>query len=215
MVPLADGEPFAAAKAGKFLRAYRILGVSPVIDGRLDDEVWALAGSMDDLVQWEPNNMAPPSERTVTQVAFDDRNLYVAIRLFDRSADGVTAGLGRRDDFPPTDQISVGFDPRHDHQTAYIFQTNPSGVQGDMRRFDDTRIDRDYDAVWRCKLRSSPKGGSPNFRSRSHRCAFLSRPMARPCGASISAARSSETVNLRNGWDGRVVSRATSGGGGI
>ena len=164
VVPLADGEPFAAAKAGKFLRAYRILGVPPVIDGRLDDEVWALAGSMDDLVQWEPNNMAPPSERTVTQVAFDDRNLYVAIRLFDRSADGVTAGLGRRDDFPPTDQISVGFDPRHDHQTAYIFQTNPSGVQGDMRRFDDTRIDRDYDAVWEVQAEIVAEGWVAEFR---------------------------------------------------
>ena len=147
VLPDDGSEPFATAKAGKILRAFRIQEASPVIDGQLDDEVWGLADSLDDLVQWEPDNMAPLSERTVAQVAFDERYLYVAVRCFDRTPAGVTAGIGRRDDFPPTDQVSIGFDPRHDHQTAYIFETNPSGVQGDMRRFDDTRIDRDYDAV--------------------------------------------------------------------
>ncbi|GEM_PF-1942789 len=160
----ADGEPFAAAKAGKLLGAHRIRGRAPLIDGQLDDEVWELAGAIGDLVQWEPENMAPLSERTVAQVAFDTRYIYVAVRCFDSSPEGVIAGLGRRDNFPPTDQISIGFDPRHDHQTAYVFETNPSGVQSDMRRFDDTRQDRDYDAVWEVVARTTPDGWVAEFR---------------------------------------------------
>jgi hypothetical protein len=159
-----DAEPFAEAKAGKSLGAHRIRGLAPLIDGRLDDEVWELAEAIDDLVQWEPENMAPLSERTVAQVAFDARYIYVAIRCFDSAPEGVIAGLGRRDNFPPTDQISIGFDPRHDHQTAYVFETNPSGVQGDMRRFDDTRQDRDYDAVWEVVSRLTPDGWVAEFR---------------------------------------------------
>ena len=65
-------EPAAAAKVGKVLRAFRITGSSPQIDGRLNDEVWAVTDAIDDFVQEEPDNMAPPTERMVVQVAYDD-----------------------------------------------------------------------------------------------------------------------------------------------
>ncbi len=125
-------EPPVPEKAGKFLRAFRITGSSPQIDGRLDEEVWAVADSIDDFIQEEPDNMAPPSERTVIQIAYDDRYLYVAVRCYDEEPSQISAGLGRRDNFPPTDRIELSFDPRHDHLTGYTFQTNPSGVQGDF-----------------------------------------------------------------------------------
>ena len=59
-------EPAVPEKAGKELRAFRITGSSPQIDGRLDEEVWAAADAIDDL-------------RTVVQVAYDDRYVYVAV----------------------------------------------------------------------------------------------------------------------------------------
>lgn len=136
------GEPFAAAKVGKTLRTYRLTDAAPAIDGVLDDEVWTVADRIDDFVHWEPENLALLSERTVAQVASDDRFLYVAVRCDDRDPEGIAMGLGRRDNFPPTDRIEIGFDPRHDHLTEYLFQPNPSGVQGDETRLDDTRIDR-------------------------------------------------------------------------
>ena len=72
------GEPAAEAKVGKELRAHRITGTPPRLDGRLDDEVWTIAPVIDDLVQNEPVSLAAPTERTTIQVAFDDRYLYVA-----------------------------------------------------------------------------------------------------------------------------------------
>ena len=60
----------------------------------------------------------------------------------------ITTALGRRDTFPRSDSIKITFDPRHDHLTAYTFDSNPHGVQGDMTWFDDTRSSTDYDAVW-------------------------------------------------------------------
>src|SRR4051812_9239523 len=78
------GEPNVPEKAGKDLHAYRITGTPPRIDGRLDDETWALAERIDDLVQNEPDNMQAPSERTVVQIAYDDRYLYIAATCFVR-----------------------------------------------------------------------------------------------------------------------------------
>ena len=156
-------EPAVPEKVGKALRAFRITGSSPQIDGRLDEEVWAAADTIDDLVQGEPDNMAPPTERTVIQVAYDDRYIYVAVRCYEEDPSQITTGLGRRDNPPPTDQISIAFDPRHDHLTGYSFGTNPSGVQGDSAVFDDTRFNDDYDGVWEVGTRITPDGWTAEF----------------------------------------------------
>ena len=78
--PSNPAEPDVPEKAGKVLRAFRITDASPEIDGRLDEEVWAVADAIDDFVQDEPDDQARPTERTVVQVAYDDRFLYVAFR---------------------------------------------------------------------------------------------------------------------------------------
>jgi hypothetical protein len=160
----ASAEPAADVKVGKVVRAFRIAGVAPRIDGALNDEVWQLAGNVDDFVQWEPDNMTPLSERTVVQVAYDDRQLYVAVHCYERDPSGITAGLGRRDTRPSTDWIEVGFDPQHDHLTAYVYEANPSGVQGDFEYFDDTRVNRDYDAVWDVRTQMTSEGWTAEFR---------------------------------------------------
>jgi len=77
----------------------------PRIDGRLDDEVWARAQAIDDLVQNEPDNMAAPTERTVVKVAYDDRSIYVGVFNYMRVASQVTTALGRRDTNPRSDMI--------------------------------------------------------------------------------------------------------------
>ena len=71
---------------GKELRAVRITGESPKIDGRFDEEVWLTRRPIDDFTQQEPDNMAAPRERTVVQVAYDDRFLYVAARCYARGS---------------------------------------------------------------------------------------------------------------------------------
>ena len=158
------GEPLVPEKAGKELHAYRIAGSAPRIDGRLDDEVWTEAQAIDDLVQNDPDNMKPPTERTVVQVAYDDQYLYVAARCFMRDGSEITTGLGRRDNMPPSDLIRITFDPRHDHLTAYTFDSNPSGVQADYAWFDDSRQNGDYDAVWEVRTTIDAAGWNAEYR---------------------------------------------------
>ena len=157
-------EPARALKEGKVLRAARIGATPPAIDGSLTDEVWMTAESAGDYVQRDPDNGAPMTEATRIQVAYDDRYLYIAILCADGTPGGIAAGLGRRDELPSTDFVSVGFDPRHDHLTAYVFQTNPSAVQADLALTDDDRDDRDYNAVWEVRTQIDERGWTAEFR---------------------------------------------------
>jgi hypothetical protein len=158
------GEPTVAEKAGKELTALRITGEPPQIDGRVDDAVWSQAEAIEDLVQNEPESMAAPTERTTVQIAFDNRYLYILTRCFMKDASQITDALGRRDTFPASDMIRLSFDPRHDHSTAYVFHTNPSGVQMDDMWFDDVRSSPDYDAVWEVRTAITAEGWNAEFR---------------------------------------------------
>ena len=104
-------EPARALKEGKVLRAARIGATPPAIDGSLTDEVWTTAESAGNLFQRDPDNGAAMTEATRIQVAYDDRYIYIAILCEDGTPDGIAAGLGRRDELPSTDYVSVGFDP--------------------------------------------------------------------------------------------------------
>src|SRR4249919_3090162 len=75
-------EPQVPEKAGKEMKAYYVGDKPPHIDGKLDDEAWTVAQAIDDMVQNDPDNMQPPTERTVVQVAYDNRAIYVAARCF-------------------------------------------------------------------------------------------------------------------------------------
>ena len=157
-------EPAAADKAGKELHALR-LGASPIrIDGRVDEEAWMRAGVISDFVQEEPDNMMPPTETTQVRVAYDDRYLYVAVELLLHDVGDLRDGLGRRGSAPPSDRVTIGFDTSHDHQNAYVFEVNASGVQNDFLMVDDTRFNGDYEAVWEVAAAQTAQGWNAEFR---------------------------------------------------
>src|SRR5687767_5579296 len=158
------GEPAVPEKEGKELVAHYVGDTPPRIDGDLNDEVWQRAQAIEDMVQNDPDNMQPPTERTIVKVAYDDRTVYVAVMNFMRDRSRITTALGRRDTNPRSDSIKITFDPRHDHLTAYTFDANPSGVQGDMMWYDDTRMSTDYDAVWDVRTQMHDDGWSAEFR---------------------------------------------------
>ena len=157
-------EPVVPEKVGKELVAYYVGETPPRIDGDLNDEVWQRAQAIEDMVQNDPNNMQPPTERTVVKVAYDDRTVYVAVMNFMRERSRVTTALGRRDTNPRADVVQITFDPRHDHLTAYTFNANPAGVQGDLMWYDDTRMSTDYDAVWDVRTQHRDDGWTAEFR---------------------------------------------------
>jgi hypothetical protein len=162
----AEPEPAAADKAGKELHALRIPAnsVSLRVDGRIDDEAWMRAQVISDLTQEDPDNMMPPTESTTVRVAYDDRYLYVAVQMAMHDASELRDGLGRRGSAPASDRVFVAFDTAHDHQNAYVFEVNASGVQNDYLQVGDTGTNNDYEAVWEVATLQTGQGWNAEFR---------------------------------------------------
>jgi len=100
------------------------------IDGVLSEPDWAAAAAITELRQTVPIEGSAVSEATDVRVLYDEDAIYVAARLDDRTA--VTTRLARRDaGLGDSDRFVVMLDSYHDHETAYRFWTNPSGVKGD------------------------------------------------------------------------------------
>ena len=187
-------EPAVPEKAGKELVAHYVGDTPPRIDGDLDDEIWQQAQAIDDMVQNDPNNMEPPTERTVVKVAYDDRSVYVAVMNFMRDPSRITTALGRRDTNPRSDSIKITFDPRHDHLTAYTFDCESrrrAGRHDVVRRHaHEHRLRRGVGSAHAGRRR---RLDARSFAFRSRSCASASPRASRWCGASTSAATSSTT----------------------
>ena len=101
------------------------------IDGQLDEIAWSEAPPITDFTQNDPEEGQPVSEPTDVRFLYDDDALYVGGRLYDSAP--VTTRLARRDAMvPDSDFLIVVIDSYHDHQTAYRFATNPSGMKRDQ-----------------------------------------------------------------------------------
>lgn len=148
--PTADDEP-----SSRTLTAHRISG-DIAIDGRLDEADWATAPAATAFRQFEPDEGAPPSQKTEVRVLYGNNALYVGAHLYDDAPDRIMRTLGRRDDFNQADWFIVSIDSYRDRKTAYTFGLNAAGVQIDgvtTREFD-----RSWDAVWDGAVRVGADG---------------------------------------------------------
>lgn len=102
----------------------------PVIDGKLDDEVWKGAVVLKDFYQTQPGDNLAPSKPTEVMLGHDERFLYVAFHCFDEP-DKVRANISKRDDIFNDDYVGILFDTFNDKRKAYEFDFNPLGIQAD------------------------------------------------------------------------------------
>ncbi len=68
----------------------------PVIDGKLDDEVWKQAKVLKDFYQVQPGDNIAPSKPTEVLLGYDSKFLYVAFHCYDEP-DKVRANIPKRD----------------------------------------------------------------------------------------------------------------------
>src|SRR5690606_8755928 len=106
-------------------------GTPPVIDGRLDDEVWGDATFIDDLRQIRPIEYAEPSERTEIHLLYDDNAIYVAARMYIAEEDMTANVLRRGQGIIVEDNFHVHFGPFNDKRSGFFFGVNPNGVRND------------------------------------------------------------------------------------
>ena len=137
----------------------------PVIDGQLSDEGWSHAQVMSGFTQIDPEEGQPATERTEVRVLYDDRALYVGVRLFDRDAALIGRRLTTRDgNAGDADRITLYLDPMHDHLTGVMFRVSASNVQTDAVLFNDTWDDWSWNAVWDSQVAVDDSGWSVEMR---------------------------------------------------
>lgn len=132
------------------LRAVR-LEEPLVLDGSLDERVYARIPAMNGFVQQEPLAGEPATEETDVWVFYDDTSVYVAARLWDSHPERIVANEMRRDHRNIQSQnsnFSVIFDTFYDHRNGFLFRTNPLGALWDAQVTDESNVNSDWNTVW-------------------------------------------------------------------
>ncbi len=102
----------------------------PVIDGKLDDDVWKSAAVFKDFYQWRPSDSSPASARTEVLAGYDSRFIYFAFHAYDDPAK-VRATVAKRDSIFDDDVVGLLLDTFNDRRRAYELFFNPFGIQQD------------------------------------------------------------------------------------
>jgi len=139
----------------------------PKIDGTLENPIWEKGAILDTFTQYEPQEGAEPSEKTVAYLGYDKNNLYIALRCFDSDPKAIRACLTQRDEVRGDDEVTLYLDTFNDKKRAFAFLVNPCGVQSDgiynetQRRhrgggFD--KIDKNWDTFFISNAHMDDKG---------------------------------------------------------
>jgi hypothetical protein len=107
--------------------------------------------------QREPGDGVPASQATTAYLSYDDANLYVTFVCEDDPTK-VRAGLTKREEIAVDDGVAVYLDTFHDRTRAYVFQTNPLGVQLDGIVTEGQDDDYSFDTVWQSEGRLTASG---------------------------------------------------------
>lgn len=107
--------------------------------------------------QRDPHDGDPVSHGTLAFVAYDREQLYVVFVCRD-DPEAVRARMTRRDDNSGDDTVSVFLDTFDDHRRAYVFTSNPLGVQSDRMKTEGQEDDESFDAVWETEGRLTAFG---------------------------------------------------------
>jgi hypothetical protein len=118
------------------------------VDGILDEPVWREAPAATGFRQRWPVDGAEASERTEVRVAYDDRAIYFGLIMFDSEPDRIMRSILHREGrIDKDDRIIIALDTYHDRRSAYVFELNAFGTQGDAH-FTNERLAFPDDWMW-------------------------------------------------------------------
>ena len=131
------------------LTAVRVEPASITLDGKLDEQAWSGARTVDNFTEYEPVNgaSAPDTLRTSVRLLVDEHALTFGIRAWDAAPGGMQGSLARRDKVGmEQDFIGIWIDPTGQGQSAQFVRVNIAGVltDGISRRNADDDLGPDY-----------------------------------------------------------------------
>jgi Domain of unknown function (DUF5916) len=126
----------------------------------------ALARKMtkvDKFIQRDPKDGAPVSQRTEAYLGYTEKNFYAVFLAFDTQPKLIRARMLRRELIDDDDQVGMFLDTFHDHRYAYMFYSNPYGIQQDAYFSETNGPDLSFDTVWNTYTRMNDRGYMVEF----------------------------------------------------
>jgi hypothetical protein len=122
------------------------------LDGKLDEMDWQTADVSTPFWESIPYDDNYAKVKTETRVTFDDNNIYVSAKCYQKKGSYVVLSLKR--DFGPgtTDLVGVIIDPFGDKQNAFSFAVSPYGVQREGLISNGNEFTTDWDNRWTSKV---------------------------------------------------------------
>ncbi|MFO0636642.1 MAG: DUF5916 domain-containing protein [Nannocystaceae bacterium] len=121
---------------------------APAIDGRLDEPAWATARRHPLAYQKLPHYGEPPAQPTEFQLLHTPNSLVIGIRCHRADDVPIVARRTRRDRPVESDRVLVDIDSRGLGHDAFHFEVTAGGSLVDGIRYNDTKIDTQWDSVW-------------------------------------------------------------------
>src|SRR5436853_6548508 len=122
----------------------------PVIDGKLDDDIWSKAVVLRDFQQFQPGDNIAPTNPTEVRIGYDAKFLYFAFHCYD-DPQKIRATVARRDQIFGEDNVLIFLDTFNDKRKAYILSFNPFGIQADGIYTEGMDTDMNVDIVMESK----------------------------------------------------------------
>jgi hypothetical protein len=132
------------------LEAFLEMKPSPEWEGKL--------AKVDRFLQRTPSDGQPVSQRTEAYLGYDSKNLYAVFICFDNEPQKIRARLSHREDIFDDDIVELMLDTFHDHRRAYVFFSNPLGVQADAIWTEEQGFDTSFDTVFDSQARLTDQG---------------------------------------------------------
>jgi len=112
------------------LQAIR-LKAPPVIDGKISDEAWKQAATIDKFIT---NKGGAPQEQTSVRLGYDDNNLYLAFDCRDSQMDKLVCNVKEHDGLVHLDDCVEMFFKVNQSPVYYHVTVNSAGVVSDQHR---------------------------------------------------------------------------------
>jgi hypothetical protein len=121
-----------------------------VLDGHLDESIWELADVAENFSMILPQDDRKATQFSEVRMAYDDKNIYLAVIFFNNTIKGdyVVESYKRDFSFSKNDNFLVAIDPFNNMTTGFAFGLNAYGAQWDGTMYDGRSVDLNWDTKW-------------------------------------------------------------------
>ena len=121
-----------------------------ILDGELNESIWEIADVAENFSMILPQDDRKATQFSEVRMAYDDKNIYLAVIFFNNTIKGdyVVESYKRDFSFGKNDNFLVAIDPFNNMTTGFAFGLNAYGAQWDGTMYDGRSVDLNWDTKW-------------------------------------------------------------------